>query len=149
MDCLVHGVVKSWTHLSDFHFTSQSKKAGLQRIRPFFSLWPSLSSYGADMSTWCLELKQPYCEHEVIAMKGKKKTLFWKWKRRTIRKILAPGCLKDITDLLHQLKCVYLYIFYWFRKFCQSCRPPLVKFSVPGSWKHCKLTRVQMCVVWG
>ena len=24
MDCKVHGVVKSWTRLSDFHFTSQS-----------------------------------------------------------------------------------------------------------------------------
>ena len=23
MDCIVHGVTKSWTQLSDFHFTSQ------------------------------------------------------------------------------------------------------------------------------
>ena len=23
MDCIVHGVAKSWTRLSDFHFTSQ------------------------------------------------------------------------------------------------------------------------------
>ena len=23
MDCIVHGIAKSWTRLSDFHFTSQ------------------------------------------------------------------------------------------------------------------------------
>ena len=25
MDCIVHGVAKSWTRLSDFHFTSREK----------------------------------------------------------------------------------------------------------------------------
>ena len=25
MDCIVHGVARSWTRLSDFHFTSPSK----------------------------------------------------------------------------------------------------------------------------
>ena len=28
MDCIVHGVAKSWTRLSDFHFTS------LQQVQP-------------------------------------------------------------------------------------------------------------------
>ena len=26
MDCIVHGVAKSWTGLSDFHFTSLQRK---------------------------------------------------------------------------------------------------------------------------
>ena len=30
MDCIVHGVAKSWTQLSDFHFTNQGEwRSGL------------------------------------------------------------------------------------------------------------------------
>ena len=33
MDCIIHGVAKSWTQLSDFHFTSKRRGVEEGRIR--------------------------------------------------------------------------------------------------------------------
>ena len=34
LDCIVHGVAKSWTQLSDFHFTSQKLELWLVKLNP-------------------------------------------------------------------------------------------------------------------
>ena len=39
MDCLVHGVTKNWTHLSDFHFQSNQEPVFGVRL-PWFESWP-------------------------------------------------------------------------------------------------------------
>ena len=38
MDCIVHGVAKSWTQLSDFHFTYKNKHFNINH--QFFKLRP-------------------------------------------------------------------------------------------------------------
>ena len=34
MECIVHGVAKSWTRLSDFHFISHASKVMLKILQP-------------------------------------------------------------------------------------------------------------------
>ena len=54
MDCIVHGVAKSRTRLSDFHFHFHKK--------PFFSLTTSYVCGHTYASHMCLYLKQKFCE---------------------------------------------------------------------------------------
>ena len=38
MDCIVHGVTKSWTQLSDFHFTATERGNQLENHMLFYGL---------------------------------------------------------------------------------------------------------------
>ena len=47
MDCIVHGVAKSWTRLSDFHFLFMESE-----VLPFVALWIELEGSMLNEVSW-------------------------------------------------------------------------------------------------
>ena len=64
MDCMVHGAVKNWTRLSDFHFTRYVLNSGI--LGPVVALYLVLQGTSIMFSTVAVPIYTPTNSVEVL-----------------------------------------------------------------------------------